>query len=126
MCNFYVVGSTEQFFVSDFVMEIAYIIVRISLKGPLSLATESFVDFLTLAVPLFWNVFETMEIEDFILNYSKPNTPSNSKVLKYVSLLIGTLATAAGGVVIGTSIYKGYIHGCPNVDPSVTVGTNSN
>jgi len=114
-------GSETMYFFTQFVTEFGYLIIRVSLSGALSMATTDFLDFLTLALPLFQMCLEVLEISNFILDHNPKDNRSTSKRLKWAFIAIGLIATAAGGVVIGICIYKGFIVWCPSVDPTELV-----
>lgn len=117
----YYKGSEIMYFLVDFILEMGYLIVRVSLQGPLSMATTSFIDFLTIAFALFWQVFEVGELSEFILNYNRRVNPSSSRLLKWAFIAVGLVCTGLGGMVIGFCIYKEYIQGCPSVDPTESI-----
>jgi len=111
-------GSETMYFFTQFIIEFGYLTIRVSLQGALSMATTDFLDFLTLAVPLFWMCFEVLEISNFILDHNPKDNRSNSRSLKCGLISIGTVVSAIGGVAIGICVYKGFIQGCPSVDPT--------
>jgi len=115
------VGSETMYFVTQFVIEFGYLIIRVSMSGALSMATTDFLDFLTLAVPLFFMCFEVLEISNFILDHNPKDNRSNSRSLKWGLISIGAVVSAVGGVVIGICFYKGFIQGCPSVDPTESI-----
>jgi len=110
-----------MYFVTQFIIEFGYLIIRVSMSGALSMATTDFLDFLTLAVPLFFMCFEVLEISNFILDHNPKDNRSNSKSLKWGCISIGTIVSVVGGVVIGICVYKGFIQGCPSADPTESI-----
>ncbi len=110
----YYTRSETLYFFSAFLLEIGYLIVRLSLQGPLSMAASSFVDFLTLAIPLFLTAKEVVEISDFILNYNtkhKYRSGKRSRFCKFCMVAVSFVTAVLGVTVIGLCIYKEFIQG---------------
>ncbi len=130
--------SETMFFLLNFILEFGYLGIRFSLRGSLSMATTDMWDFLTLFIPLLKAIFEVIEVSDYILNkvnrrnagggsrntlYGNNKHPPKSFRLGTWSFIMSTLfvLTAVAFVVIGLCIYKGYVQGCPSVDPEMEI-----
>ena len=118
-------GSKTVYYLMQFGAEIGYLTVRLSLNGPLAMATTSFFDFLTLALPSALAAFELSRFSNFILKFDSRDEPSTSRMLKWVLLGIGFVVTGVGATIVGFCIYKGFIQGCPSVNPTEVIDVDA-
>ena len=75
--------------------EVAYLGVRWSLTGALSMRSSSFLDFLTIAIPFSLCIKEVYEIMQFILHARRPKT-RETETIQRPSKRRGVIAIIAG------------------------------
>ncbi len=113
-------GSEVASVFTGLCFEIAYLAVRVTIFGRLSLRTTSFWDMLTIAGPLLITVSELYEILHFITYGSIPSRPSEShqrffcqRKAGLLLLLLVIIVTGVGAFVSSIVIRTGFMEECP-------------